>query len=57
MDDIKIGDWYAYCCEEDLTQIRNQEDLESVVDAIEEDACPPVVIARTKEEALRKLNG
>jgi len=36
---IQIGDWYSYCCELDLKQIVDQEMLDSVVEAVEEDAC------------------
>ena len=34
MKSPEIGDWYTFCCHEDLHQIENQEDLDDVVEEL-----------------------
>lgn len=56
MTEPEVGWWYTYCCEEDLWQIEDEEDLESVLESIEEGpAFAPVVLCETRVEALETI--
>ena len=55
---MKIGDWYTYCCELDLTQIMDEVELQEIQDAVNDEDFEwkqfPKVWG-TKKEALREL--
>jgi hypothetical protein len=51
--ELKIGHWYTFCCERDLTQIASEEELEEVRNDLLEDGMNKVW--ETKEEALLEI--
>jgi hypothetical protein len=51
-DEVKIGHWYTFCCEEDLTQIDNDEELETVKEDLQDEIDS---VWETKEEALAEI--
>lgn len=55
MTEPRIGCWYSYCCEEDLYQVEDEEDLEALLADIEDGMMSPVGIWETREEALEAL--
>ena len=50
MAEVKIGNWYTYCCQKDLAQIETEEDIASINDLIADDF--GVDIYSSKMEAL-----
>lgn len=50
MAEVKIGNWYTYCCQKDLEQIETQEDIDSINDLITDDF--GVDVYSSKMEAL-----
>ena len=52
-EDLKIGHWYTFCCEEDLTEITSEDQLKDARADLEDcigDAW------ETKEEALTEID-
>ena len=36
---VKVGMWGSHCCEQDIYQIENQEELQDILDDDDEDDC------------------
>lgn len=53
MAEIKIGNWYTYCCQKDLAQIETQEEIEQIMQLISDDF--GVDIYETQLEALQDI--
>lgn len=53
MAEVKIGNWYTYCCQKDLAKIETQEDVDSINDLIADDF--GVDIYETQLEALQDI--
>lgn len=51
--EVKIGNWYTYCCQKDLAQIETQEDIDNINDLIADDF--GVDIYETQLEALQDI--
>lgn len=49
----KIGLWYTFCCELDITQILSEDEIAFLVDHIEE--CGPMEFYETREEAIQSV--
>ena len=54
IQDARIGDWWAPCCEQDLRQILTQEDLDDMRDWVDDEA-PFEGVWDTQEEALADI--
>lgn len=51
-----VGDWYTYCCHLDLTQIADEQELETVKRELQDDDEELVPqVWKTKEEALIEI--
>jgi len=53
-EDIKIGYWQTYCCHLDLSEIKSESDIDSVINCVEGDF-EEIEMWKTKEEALLDL--
>ena len=59
-DEAAIGDWWAICCEEDLAEIADEEDLEEFKAAFtdyEEEGTMRPMLWPSKAIALKDLTG
>ena len=52
---INIGDWYTFCCEEDLKQVKTQEEASELRQSFEDGESFIVGVWGSKENALKEL--
>ena len=52
---VRVGDWYTYCCDEDLRQVEDAEDAESVNELSDEGALVPLGVWPTRDAAVAAL--
>lgn len=53
--DIKIGDWYTNCCEEDLQQVVSEQQRRVILEGLEEGCSPVRGVWSSKDEAIKDL--